>query len=323
MLTGLKHITTILFLAVFFLPQAMAGSFKGMETGRAENGRDWNAVLSRYSSLCDSCLMLRARVGSGISVSQESAQRLITRFVSLNKNIKDSASELSESQKAEFRRTTRRFLTAISGGGKADDIVLDPLPEMFGIMDDYAAWKEQEDYPAPATMQDRPVTEEPDPELPMRKKVAFGIQAVISVPVPAEGLMLSVRKGRWGGWCRLSSNFKGSSYAYSCNSEGRIDDGSYVWTQGVTRKSYTEITAGVITSVTDWLSVYAGAGCGKKVLLWKDLDSQWVKVSDKSFSGAAAEVGVMFKWKHLTLSSGLSTTAFRMASANIGIGVSF
>lgn len=322
MLTAVKHIATIFFLAIVFLPPALAGRSMGMEAGRAEDGRDWNAVLSRYSSLCDSCLMLRARVGSGISVSQESAQQTITMFVSLNKTIKNSATELSEIQKAEFRRITRRFLTAISGDGKVDDIVLAPLPAIDEIMDDSAAWKEQDDFPAPAAMPESPATE-PVPAGPARKKVSFGIQAVISVPVPAEGIMLSVQKGRWGGWCRLSSNFKGSSSAYTCNSEGSIDDGSYVWTQGVTRKAYTEITAGVITSVTDWLCVYAGAGCGKKVLLWKDLDSQWVKVSDKSFSGAAAEVGVMFRWKHLTLSSGLSTTAFRMASANIGIGVSF
>ncbi|MGM9741562.1 MAG: hypothetical protein ACI3ZC_00695 [Candidatus Cryptobacteroides sp.] len=135
--------------------------------------------------------------------------------------------------------------------------------------------------------------------------------------------MMSARRDRWGGYWKFSSDFTNNKYSYSWRSDQEFPEGAGFNPEAGKRKTNTEITAGLLTAVTGWLSVYAGAGYGKKVELWKDLDSRWVKVSDKSHAGTVAEAGLKYNLGYFTFSTGISTISFRTVSASFGIGVNF
>ena len=64
-------------------------------------------------------------------------------------------------------------------------------------------------------------------------------------------------------------------------------------------------------------------GYGYQELFWEDIDGKWAKVQDYSYKGIAAEAGVIASWKSFCIGAGISTTAFRTASADISIGIRF
>lgn len=79
----------------------------------------------------------------------------------------------------------------------------------------------------------------------------------------------------------------------------------------------------VYTQAASWLTFYAGAGYGKRQLLWQDVDGGWAEVSDWSVKGLEMEAGAIFRWNRLAFSAGVSTVRFRTCSATVGVGFCF
>ena len=81
------------------------------------------------------------------------------------------------------------------------------------------------------------------------------------------------------------------------------------------------ITAGFIAATCRWMAAYAGAGYGWRCLQWQDIDGNWAEVSDFSFRGLAVEAGLLFSYRRMAFSAGLSTISFKTASFTIGVGL--
>ena len=70
-----------------------------------------------------------------------------------------------------------------------------------------------------------------------------------------------------------------------------------------------------------WLYGYAGAGYGYADVWWEDYFGEWMRVTDLSAKGIAAEGGLIFKVGPVSLSAGVSTTAFKYSELEVGIGI--
>lgn len=166
--------------------------------------------------------------------------------------------------------------------------------------------------PSPATASDTP------------KRKPVGISALLTAGAPdfPVGLMLVWQPGKAGGYVKFRSNFTLSGHAYTCRSDGTSGDG-YIWTNGESRTSRMSVTAGALLRLNGWLSACAGAGYGRRILAWEDVDSRWAKVEDKSAGGLAAELGTLLNFSRISLYAGASTVNFRRFDAEIGIGLRF
>lgn len=152
--------------------------------------------------------------------------------------------------------------------------------------------------------------------------VGIGVSAIYSTPKSAFGARLDFERFKWGGYVKATSNFKGSTSAYDCRSDGTISDG-YIWTSGNVKTSHLTITAGAGYRILKWLRVYAGAGYGKRVLLWEDMDGNWSRVTDYSYQGICTDAGAQFGLSRLRLTAGISSISFRTISCELGIGFCF
>lgn len=155
-----------------------------------------------------------------------------------------------------------------------------------------------------------------------RKPVGLSVSAVAMFPEYSGGLMVVWEKYRFGAYVKAVSNFRDSGSSYACLSDGTTEDG-YIWTSGRSRVSRLSVTAGLVFRACPWLSLYAGAGYGDRTLLWEDSSQLWAKVSDRSFRGASADLGLQLRLWRFRIGAGVSTTAFRTADAEVSVGFCF
>ena len=155
-----------------------------------------------------------------------------------------------------------------------------------------------------------------------RKRIGVGIIAVGSIPDPSGGFMVVWNPKRFGAYLKATSNLKSSNYSYICHEDGTTDNG-YIWTSGEGHVSRMTVTAGGIFRCLDWLSVSAGAGYGKRVLLWRDTKDNLAKVSEASAQGIAADLGTVLRFGRFTAYLGANTIAFKRLYPELGIGFNF
>ena len=161
-----------------------------------------------------------------------------------------------------------------------------------------------------------------------RKRLGISVLAVGSVPDPSGGVMLAwTPKRLWaymrlGAYIKATGNLKPSNYSYTCHEDGTTDNG-YIWTSGKGHVSKMTVTGGGIFRCLDWLSVSAGAGYGKRVLLWRDSKGDFAKVSEASAQGFAADLGAIFHFGRFTAYTGVSTIAFKRLHPELGVGLVF
>ncbi|MBR5073938.1 MAG: hypothetical protein IKX26_01770 [Bacteroidales bacterium] len=70
----------------------------------------------------------------------------------------------------------------------------------------------------------------------------------------------------------------------------------------------------------------AGAGYGTRKLLWENTGGDWMRVTDRSYSGIAAEAGALFtlgRRESFCLSAKAGTIAFKYLDFTVGIGYRF
>lgn len=155
-----------------------------------------------------------------------------------------------------------------------------------------------------------------------RKPVGMSVSAVAMFPEYSGGLMVAWEKYRFGAYVKAVSNFRDSGSSYNCLSDGTTAEG-YIWTSGRSRVSRLCVTAGLVFRTCPWLSLYAGAGYGDRTLLWEDSSQNWAKVSDRSYRGVSADLGLQLRLWRFRIGAGISTTAFRTADAEVSVGFCF
>ena len=155
-----------------------------------------------------------------------------------------------------------------------------------------------------------------------RKRLGISVLAVGSVPDPSFGVMAAWSPKRLGAYLKATGNLKPSNYSYTCHEDGTTDNG-YIWTSGKGHVSKMTVTAGGIFRCLDWLSVSAGAGYGKRVLLWRDSKDDFAKVSEASAQGFAADLGSILCFGHITAYLGANTIGFKYFYPELGVGFNF
>ncbi len=154
------------------------------------------------------------------------------------------------------------------------------------------------------------------------KPLGVSILATISLPDPTIGAMALWCGERFGAYLKFGSNLKSAAYGYDCNADGTTEEG-YIWTSGESRVSKLSLSAGGTLRCNGWLYVCAGAGYGRRLLLWEDSTGGWARVAGSSFSGPAAEAGALVRFSRLALYAGVSSVSFRYFDAQIGLGLNF
>ena len=128
------------------------------------------------------------------------------------------------------------------------------------------------------------------------------------------GLMLGY-VDRFGGYLKFRSDFKRiTSINLREKRSSKECNSNY-------EKNRMQATGGVIMRFCSWLYGYAGAGYGYADVWWEDYFGEWMRVTDLSAKGIAAEGGLIFKVGPVSLSAGVSTTAFKYSELEVGIGI--
>lgn len=155
----------------------------------------------------------------------------------------------------------------------------------------------------------------------LQREILASIQAGV-FPQISYGFMFGMVK-KYGWYVKALSDFSFPSSSYNCTSNGEIEEGGYIWTEGSNKKSRLVLTAGGMFRVSRWCYPYVGVGYGLRGLYWKDFQDEWVKVTDKSCAGVALDAGVALKFGKVALTIGVNNTAFKYTEAEVGIGVMF
>lgn len=142
------------------------------------------------------------------------------------------------------------------------------------------------------------------------------------LPEMSAGLAGAFCRDRWGMYASVYGNFVASAASYACRRDGSAGD-RYIWPTGASRVSSLQMSAGVCRKVMPGLAVTAGAGWGRRAVLWEDSAGAWAYVEDLSVQGPVLESGLIGWRGALCGSIGLSTVAFRTLGVKIGVGVSF
>lgn len=143
-----------------------------------------------------------------------------------------------------------------------------------------------------------------------------------AVPDFSWGAAIGYDSGKWGAYLKWRSNYVFPSWSLECSSDGTNSEG-YVWTDGSSQVSTMLISAGLSYNFLPWMGLSLGAGYGKRLLLWKDIDGRGVKVTDRSFEGFTAEVGAIFTYKHAEILLGTSLVGMHYLQFEMGVGWHF
>ena len=277
----------------------------------AQEVSSMDSELSRYEALCQECLELKSRIAAGEMVPRRQAESLIEDFVSMNARLKEDIHEMTAVQRKRFNAVGVWFST-----GRKPQVQSAPSLEALPTP------------PHPLIMTTAPKKDQicrvdhshdiPGRQYYMRKFIL----ADVSFPDMSYGLMAGLQGRRWGGYLRFRSAFvKTPETLYECLSDGSLPRGGKIWTSGDTRNSNLYINGGALVQIVDWLSVYAGAGYGRRTLAWQDIDGNWARVSDWSRKGLTIDAGLLLSWRNLAFSVGLSTMTFKTCTFSLGIGV--
>ena len=324
MKTALRHILCGIFLF------SLASGLYGQPKMRTEP--DTDERLTRYELLCKECLDLKSLVSEGRQVSRSHASDMISKFVAMNREIKADSISLNPLQQSRFKMINHWFTT----GNRP--LAMDHLPIrriMPQLTGEAVGMKGRHErvrmmiLSVPSASQEY-IGEDFHNTETGHKSMIFYVMADFSLPV-SYGLMAGLKKDRqgygkgidWGGYMRLRSNFIFRKSAYTCLSNGTIDNGYAFLGNGNMQKSDLMVTAGTLAGIAPWLDIYAGAGYGQKILLWQDIEDSWARVSDFTHKGLALEAGLITSWRRLCIGIGVSTVNFRTASLDLSVGVRF
>lgn len=304
----------ICFILLFWVPFVASAQNDGIEDD-----------LIKYEDLCAKCLDMKSKVAAGESVSKTEAQSQVALFLDMNKELKGRQSEMTSEQSARFAAIGQWFTSGVRPEildrkavvQSADTQISDTLSLVADVK---IAEADSVGTQKPDTLLPPPVDSEVSD---LTKKGSALLLASLAAPDMAYGVMAGYQCGRWGGYLSFRSNYMFGDTAYGCTSDGKLPSGGSFWGTGESRKMNLAVCVGALVQLQPLISVYVGAGYGMREMAWEDIDGHWAKVSDWSYRGFAAETGLMFSYKRLAVTAGISTVKFHTASFTCGVGVKF
>ena len=162
------------------------------------------------------------------------------------------------------------------------------------------------------------------PEDQKRKTLIMG-QSSFHPSHTSFGVMAGI-VAKHGAYVRFQSDFGTTSTDLECDDTGTLTSGGTgtpYYVEGSSAKSRLSITGGYLCRFIKPLYGYVGAGYGQRILAWETVESEWVKNTDHSASGIAAEIGLIGQYKGFALSLGAQTVNFKYMELNVGIGFFF
>ena len=293
----------VLYRHIFVFVLIVAMSFDSLAQDRRSD--DMSVRLAEYETLCRECLELKTKAAAGERVSRDEAQALLNDFVEANRALKDIEPAMTVVQRQRFAAVGQWFSTG-NPPQEPDQTFLQmahiPTRALIGPSAQPLARK--------------------NVDLPENVRPSIFALVDMSIPDLSYGLMAGCQYERIGGYLRFRTDFRQlPSISYECLSNGNINPVGKFWASGSISYSNMFMTAGILVPVKRYLTIYAGAGYGNRTYAWEDIEGSWALVSDLSNKGLAVDAGVIFSWRRLAVSAGISTISFKTAAFTCGIGV--
>ena len=270
-------------------------------------GQDYDAALDRFASITNECQRLKARIEEGENLQEGTLDRVIAELRLLQKELQGGTKAMSSAQKERYRL----ILKCYREGKMVPASALHADSIQAGIS---AGQPSALPHPAP-----RPEGHRPGPG-------SHGfVMATASWPLEgglAAGFLRPARK--WGGaFLRASGNACYPSHSLTATSDGASGAG-FIWTNGNSRSSrFVAMVDAAWFLLPVPVGLYTGGGYGFSRTYWQTTDGSWARIIDKSVSGPAVDLGILYVRRHLVLSAGATTIAFRSISGTVGIGFQF
>lgn len=283
----------------------------------AQSG-DWDSALDRYESICNQCIRLRQMSLEGENVSISAFTDLLSQLSDLRNILQVASGQMSASQRIRFQSI--RLLYANSG---RETLTTLPQMDMSGVLSD-AARISNHDFSSLTAPIPQYNTYLPEPSvLPLKPVIRPGVMVYAVLPDLQPGLMFRMDIGRYGFYVKGSVPVNSMKPDFYCKSDGTTDSG-FIWTTGKEKTGHISVTAGGTLSLMKYLRLYAGAGYGKRSVLWEDASGLWAEVKDLSAPGLTIDAGLLLLDDcAVSLMVGVSTLSFRTLSLELGAGFCF
>ena len=206
---------------------------------------------------------------------------------------------------------------AVNDAAPAVRDTLAPVPSMAQAVRAEAAES------APSTIPERPGRVQP---APAGKAIRWGAGVEFGImPELCPGFSAFVTGGRFGGYVSVLTNLTCGSSDISCISTDT--EALYlIWPVSVENRSYWQVSAGGTMAIGGRWDVLAGAGYGRRQVIWMTSTGQRALVSDLSAAGVLLEAGGRYRLPRpggLCLHAVATTLAFRTAGIRIGASYMF
>ena len=140
---------------------------------------------------------------------------------------------------------------------------------------------------------------------------------------PSLGIRVAAMR-RHGAYILAQTDFHSSPTTHgTCDSYGRLEDGSLPYYSGKTKDSRWALMAGGIHRLIDEFCLYEGIGYGRRTTTWEQHDGTWLRNKDYTYHGLSAEAGCLYRFYRLALSAGVMTIRAKYWEASVGIGLHF
>lgn len=177
----------------------------------------------------------------------------------------------------------------------------------------------------------------------LKKQVTYELDLKLILPEDQKRKTLIMLEGGWhpsqtsfgamvgvvakhGAYLRFRSDFGSVSADLECDDTGALTSGGSgtpYYKEGSSKKARLSVTGGYLCRIAKPLYGYIGAGYGQRSYAWETIDGEWVKNTDHSASGIAAEIGAIGNFKNFALSVGAQTINFKYMELSVGIGYFF
>ena len=268
-------------------------------SGFAQQRNRFDDALDQYEAICARCQELRDAMDRGETVSQEEIRSILEQISTLRTILGEASGEMSQEQRERFNSIRNRFLA--SG---------QQLIPALGALVDTVLWRAE------------PVNIQP---VPIKGKDRLNGVVLGSIGINAHpdfGVMAVAGYGKWGGYLSARMRTEPGLYDYECNSNGDTSYGK-IWTSGKSFHPGWRFTLGPAYMLSPRWRVYAGAGYGRTLLIWEDIDGGRALVTDLARGGLALEAGALYSHGHLAAAAGLSSLMFRDFCPVLSVGYRF
>ena len=264
-------------------------------------------ALDRYDVVCNRLIELRDALRRGETISNQEVSALRAEVSSIRSNLQKSPEGLTPEQTKRFNRIRRRY----NYGHELKELsITKAVPVTYKAKDVDITRR-------------YPYLEQPYYDI--GKSGFLAIAQISPIPDMSFGLSLGWLRRSTGAYVSILSNLKSRSANIDCLSDG-TSSGNPVWVSGRQEKTKMRVTAGGILRVADNVSLLGGAGYGTRKLFWENSGGDWMRVTDCSYSGVAAEAGALFtlgRRESFCLSAKAGTIAFKYLDFTVGIGYRF